>query len=397
MQTSIPLSIPNPAGNERAYVNECLENNWIASVGPFIGRLEDQLSRLYANGGKPVHAVAVSSGSAALHLALIAAGVRPGDEVVVPALTFMATVAAARYCGAFPVVVDIEAEHWQISAASLERFFEERCTVDGEGARNRRTGRRVAAILPVHLLGHACDIDAVIAIADRFKVAVVEDAAEAVGTLYKGRQVGADGAAGCFSFNGNKIVTGGAGGAVVTTDAELAARVRYLANQAKDDPIGYVHHELGYNYRLPALNAAFAVGQMELLPVFVDRKQKIAARYRKGLADVPGIGFMREANWTTSTWWLFTVLIDPERFGRDRVEVFEALRAQGIETRPLWQPMHQSPTLGFAECMEIRVANDIHRRALSLPCSTQMTDDEVDRVIDAVKELSNPNGGKAIF
>ncbi|MDE2166822.1 MAG: LegC family aminotransferase [Alphaproteobacteria bacterium] len=381
----IPLSVPVLSGREWQYVKECLDTNWVSSAGLFIERFE----RATAAALNAEHAVAVVNGTAALHLAMVLLGVGPGDEVVVPALTFIATANAVRYTGAVPAILDVEADYWQLDAAKLEAFLREGCIRHNGTLSNKATGRRIAAILPVHALGHPCDMDAIIAVADPYGIPVVEDAAEAIGARYKGRYVGTIGRMGCLSFNGNKTITCGGGGMILTGDAKIAARARYLSSQAKDDEIAYVHSEIGYNYRLTNVLAAIGLAQIEKLDEHIAAKERIARRYYDGLAGIPGLTPMLQANWAQNVHWLFTILIDSTRFGLDNMTLLNRLLEAGIETRPLWQPMHRSSALRDAFVhSEITVADRVHAQALSLPSSVNLTPEQQDRVIASIKQAS---------
>jgi perosamine synthetase len=377
---SIPLAVPTLGGREWEFVKEALDTNWVSPVGPFVDRFEQEVAERL---GSP-YAVAVASGTAAIHLALLLAGVRPGDEVVMPTLTFAAPAFAATYVGASPVLVDVEPEHWQIDVAGVAEFLERECRPDGHAILNRRTGRRIAALLPVHALGHPVDIDPLLELASRYEIPVVEDAAEAMGALYRGVAPGTFGLLGCLSFNGNKVMTTGGGGMILTADSELAERAVYLSTQAKDDPIEYVHGEVGFNYRLSNVLAAIGCGQLEALDRNVDARRRHAAAYEEAFRDVPGIGTLREASWARCAYWLYTIRIDPVHFGIDRRELHRRLAAQGIQTRPLWQPLHVSRPFSGAQAFDRGVASAIHEQALSLPSSSSLTEDEQSRVIEAV-------------
>jgi len=331
----IPNAVPHLAGNEWKYVKECLDTNWVSSVGPFVDRFEREVASYV---GVP-HAVATVNGTAALHVALMAAGIQPGDEVLVPALTFIATANAVTYCGAHPVFLDSEEVSWGVDAGKMADFLSRECAIKDGALVNRATGRIVRAVLPVHLYGHPFDIDAVLEVAGRYPLAVVEDAAEALGARYKGRAVGCAGLVSCLSFNGNKIITTGGGGMALTRDAEMAARLRRLTTQARTDAIEYIHEETGYNYRLTNLQAALGVAQLEQLDGFVESKRETAAHYREIFASVPGVEVAAEAPWARSTYWMTSVLLE----GRRSPEVRGLLRrlvAGGVGVRPLWRPLH---------------------------------------------------------
>lgn len=376
----IPLSVPNISGNEWEYVKDCLDTAWVSSVGSYVSRFEE----LTAERVGCRFAVALSSGTAALHLGLVLSGVGEGDEVVVPSLTFIASANVVRYVGAWPVLVDCDPQFYQMDPRSLRRFLSEEC--DSQ-LRNRNTGRTVRAILPVHVLGHPCDIDEMRSIAAKYGLRVVEDAAEALGSRYKDAPVGAGTALSCFSFNGNKILTTGGGGMLVTDDEDLANRARYLSTQAKDDELGYVHGEVGYNYRLTNVQAAIGCAQLEQLDRFVERKRQVAHRYRDALGDIKGVVHMPEARWADSTFWLYTIRLDPEVTGVTPDTVIGMLASELIQARPLWQPMHLSPVYQGSFHMPCPNAEAVHATAISIPCSTNITDEEQNRVIRTIRRI----------
>jgi perosamine synthetase len=243
---AIPLCVPEIRGNEWKYVRECLDSGWVSSVGSYVNAFEEVVA---AASGVP-YAVATVNGTAALHIALLCAGVEPGDEVLVSALSFIAPANAIRYVGAYPIFIDAEEAYWQLDPTLVERFLEDGCRIEGDTVRNKLTGRRVRAILPVDVLGHSADLDAIVRLARRFELKVIEDATESLGASYNGEPCGVRADVACLSFNGNKLITTGGGGMLVTADAEVARRARYLTTQAKDDPIEYVHGKIGFNYRL---------------------------------------------------------------------------------------------------------------------------------------------------
>ena len=280
----IPLSVPCLAGNEWAYVKECLDTNWVSSVGAFVDRFEGMAAAALGVG----HAVATMNGTAALHIALKLAGVEADDEVVVSDLTFIAPANVVRYLGAWPVFVDAEPRYWQMDPQKLRDFLRKECDFAGGTLKNRHTGRRVAALLPVHILGHPCDMDPILEEAGAFGLPVVEDATESLGVRYNGRPAGSFGRMACLSFNGNKILTTGGGGMLVTNDAELARRARHLTTQAKDDTVEYIHGEVGFNYRLTNVLAAIGVAQMEQLESHVADKRATAEDLYGGALPDPG-------------------------------------------------------------------------------------------------------------
>lgn len=379
----VPLCVPNIGGNEWKYVRECLDSGWVSSAGAFVERFE----REFAAAVDAPHAVATASGTAALHVALLVAGVRPEDEVIVPALTFIAPANAVRYLGAWPTFLDIDPDYWQLDPQRIEAFIEEDCETTTDGLRNRRSGRFVTAILPVDILGHPCDLNAIHELAETHGLAVVEDASQSLGAEYRGKPLGSSGALTCFSFNGNKLITTGGGGMVATNDQTLAATIRYLTTQAKDDPFEFVHHTVGFNYRLTNLEAAVGCAQLERLDEFVSAKLRIAERYASGIAGLEGVTSMREAPWAASAHWLYTILVDETRSGLSSRVLSSKLESAGIQTRPLWQPLHESPAHRGAFAAPCPVAEKVNRQALSLPSSTALSDVDQERVIETLRGL----------
>jgi perosamine synthetase len=381
----IPLSVPELRGREWEYIKDCLDTGWVSSVGAYVDRFERALAE--ATGNR--FAVATGSGTAALHISLLVSGVQPDDEVLVSSLTFIAPVNAIRYCGAWPVLVDAEPDYWQMAPEHVVSFLERDCSYRDGVLRNTRTGRRVSALLPVHILGHPCDMDPIREIAAKYGLVVIEDATESLGARYKDEAVGHLGRLACLSFNGNKLITTGGGGAIVTDDEELARKAKYLTTQAKDDPLEYIHNEIGYNYRLTNIQAAMGCAQVELLDSYLEAKLDIAARYRRGLESVPGITLMPQAPWATNAYWLYTVLVDEGRYGMDSRALLHHLDDERIQTRPLWQPAHMSPAHAGSQALGGEVASKLNREALSLPCSVGLKEVDQERVIAAVQRYAS--------
>jgi perosamine synthetase len=267
----------------------------------------------------------------------------------------------------------------------VAEFLERGCVARGSEVFDRETGRRVKAIIPVHILGHPVDMDPVLELARQFGLAVVEDATESLGATYRDRRVGQLGDMACFSFNGNKIITTGGGGMLVTDDEAWARKARYLTTQAKDDPVEFVHDEIGYNYRLTNVLAAIGVAQLERLPEYIATKRRIAARYAEALRDVPGLTLLGEAPWARATFWMSVVRVDPESFGSDSRALLRALEARRIQTRPLWQPIHQSRAHAGSPRLGGNVAERLNRECLTLPCSIGLTESDQRRVIEAIR------------
>ena len=376
----IPLCVPFLGGREGEYVEECIRTNFVSSVGPFVTRFEGMIAEYV----EAEHAVASVTGTAALHISLLVAGVRPDDEVVVPSLTFIAPANAVRYCGAWPVFIDASPDTWQVSAGAVLRFLSQECEVRGGEPFNRATGRRVAALLPVHVLGHPVDMDPLLELARQFNLPVIEDATESLGSTYKGRPVGTLGDIGCFSFNGNKLITTGGGGMIVTNRADWARRARYLSTQAKDDPVEYVHGAVGYNYRLTNVSAAIGCAQTERIGDHVASKRQTAEFYRRAFAGKEGITFMPQAKWAVPVHWLSTILVDPAINGFGSRDLLAHLRTRGIQSRPLWEPLHRSKVFRDAQRRECPEADRLAAQALSLPSSVGISEGELQHVVDEI-------------
>jgi pyridoxal phosphate-dependent aminotransferase EpsN len=364
---------------EQEFVAEAFASNWIAPLGPQVDAFEHEFAKLI---GAP-HAVALSSGTAALHLALQLAGVGAGDEVLVSTLTFCASVNPIRYLGARPVFIDSERASWNMDPILLADALEERA----------RRGQLPRAVVLVHLYGQTADIDPIATSCAHHGVALIEDAAEALGATYKDRSPGVFGRAGVFSFNGNKIITTSGGGMLVSDNPELITHARKLAAQARDPAPHYEHSEVGYNYRLSNILAAVGRGQLKVLEDHVQARRRNFEYYRKGLGMLPGIEFMPEASWGRHTRWLSTLTIDPYAFGADREAVRLALGRQQIEARPVWKPMHRQPVFEAFEVVGGAVADDIFARGLCLPSGSNLSQADLARVVTAVREVHGAASG----
>lgn len=361
----VSLHEPSFRGREWEYVKECLDSGWVSTAGVHVNAFERSLEEI--TGVR--HAIAVVNGTAALHLCLLAAGVARDDEVIVPALTFIATANAVAYCGAIPHFADSDESTLGLSPDSLRRHLRAIGETKAGVTRNRATGRRIRAVVPVHTFGHPVDMDALIDVAGEFGLAIIEDAAEALGSRYKGRHVGGDGLVSSLSFNGNKIVTTGGGGAVLCNDEPLARRVRHLSTTARlARGWSFVHDEVGYNYRMPNLNAALGRAQLESLPKFIAAKRALAAGYARAFAEVPGVRFALEPKGCESIYWLNAILLDPE-LASQRDAVLDETNRAGIETRPVWTLMHRLPAFSSCPRMELPIAESIEARLINLPSS----------------------------
>lgn len=367
----IYLSPPHLGSAERGFVAEAFDSNWVAPLGPNVDAFELELAEYT---GTP-HAVALSSGTAGLHLALLLAGVEPGDVVLGSDLTFVASANAVLYSGAEPVFVDSERDSWNLDPELLA----------DELRRRASTGRLPAAVVVVHVFGQSANLDPILGSCAEFGLPVVEDAAEALGATYRGKSVGTFGRLGVFSFNGNKIITTSGGGMLVTEDSELADRARKLATQSREDAAHYEHDEIGYNYRLSNILAGVGRGQLQVLEERIATRRNIYDFYRQHLGDLPGIEFMPEAPWGRHTRWLTTLTIDPESFGADREQLRLALEQQNIEARPVWKPMHMQPLFSGCEFVGGGVSEELFSRGLCLPSGSNMTDGDLERVVSAIR------------
>jgi aminotransferase in exopolysaccharide biosynthesis len=362
------LHEPCFAGNEWRYLKECLDSTFVSSVGRFVERFEAELASLTGAD----HVVAVVNGTAALHVALRLAGVGPNDEVLVPALTFVATANAVSYCGALPHFADSEERTLGLDPRALREYL--RSTVEIHGGRcvNRTSGRVLRALVPMHVFGHPADIDGLLSVAHDFHLTLVEDAAESLGSLVAGRHTGTFGVMGTLSFNGNKTVTTGGGGAILTDDADLAARARHLTTTAKvPHRWEYRHDEIGYNYRMPNLNAALGCAQLEQLPGFLEAKRRLFTRYRSAFANVAGVRLVEEPAGCRSNYWLQTLLLDEPRAAQ-RDAVLAAANDDGLMIRPAWTLMHRLPAFAGCPRMPLTVAESLSRRLINLPSSPQL-------------------------
>src|SRR5688572_1428647 len=374
------LSGPNIAGNEWKYVKECLDTGWVSSVGAFVTRFENMLAEY--SGCK--YGIATSNGTSALHIALMLAGVKQNDYVIVPNVTFIASINSIKYTGADPVLIDVDPNTWQMDLDLLATFLENETDVKNGELFYVKDGRPIRCIMPVHVLGNICDMDRLMELAAKYELPVVEDSTESLGTFYKGKHTGGFGMMGCFSFNGNKIITTGGGGVIVTNDEELARKAKHLTTQAKSDPFEYVHDEIGYNYRLVNTAAAMGVGQMELLPSFITRKHEIAAYYKKHLEGVGDISFQKIEKDVNANWWLPTISTKKQK------EVLKALNDNKMQSRPFWVPMNRLPMFqSNIYYSKTDTSQDLYNSCLSIPCSTNITNDELAAVVAKIKEVYN--------
>jgi perosamine synthetase len=364
------LHEPEFGGREWEYVKDCIDTGWVSSVGAYVDRFERDLRELTG----AAHAVATVNGTAALHACLLLAGVERGDEVLIPALTFIATANAVSYTGAVPHFVESEEDTLGVDAVTLDAYLREIGERRDGATFNRASGARLRALVVMHVFGHPCDLDALADVAARWNLVLIEDAAESLGSHYKGRHTGNTGRLAALSFNGNKLVTTGGGGAVLTHDAALGRRAKHLTTTARvPHRWSFLHDEVGFNYRLPNLNAALGCAQLERLDGFVERKRALAARYRAAFADVPGIGVLAEPAHSRSNYWLVALVLDGALAGR-RDELLAAFNDAGYMARPLWTLMHRLPMYAGCPRMPLPVAEAMEARVVNVPSSPRLVE-----------------------
>lgn len=364
----ISLHEPRFKGNEWLYVKECLDTGWVSSVGKFVDRFEEDLAA-YAGVKR---AIAVVNGTAALHICLLLAGVKATDEVLVPALTFIATANAVSYCGAIPHFVDSEEATLGVDHLKLEKYLEGITEQRPDGCYNRLTGRCIRAIVPMHTFGHPVDLDPLVEVCRKFKIALIEDAAESLGSYYKGRHTGQWGLLSALSFNGNKTITTGGGGAILTDDEELGRLAKHMTTTAKVPHRWEFNHDMvSYNYRMPNINAALGCAQLEQLPEFLASKRDLADRYRLAFIDIPGISFFSEPANCRSNYWLNTLLLD-EAYAGQRDALLEITNDAGIMARPAWTLMNKLPMFAGCPKMDLLVAESLERRLINIPSSAEL-------------------------
>ncbi|WP_224490279.1 LegC family aminotransferase [Robertkochia flava] len=378
----IPLSIPELNGNEWTYVKECLDTGWISSAGAYVTKFEDMVAEYCC----AKYGIACMNGTVGLHVAQIVSGVTADDHVIAPNITFIATLNAIKYTGAQPILIDVDPGSWQMDLELLEEFLAEGCEMREEGGEtftfNKKTGKRIKAIMPVHVLGNMGDMDRLITIAEKYHLDIIEDTTEALGSTFKGQHAGTFGKLGVFSFNGNKIISTGGGGVIVTDDEELAKRAKHLTTQAKTSAMEYIHDEIGYNYRLVNVLAAIGVAQMEQFPEILKKKHTMDAFYREQLKGVGDIQFQEVTSGVEANGWLFTFKTSRMR------ELLDYLNANGVQSRPFWMPMNQLSM--FTEEIYITKedhSNSVYEQCISIPSSAGITQQQLETVVQTIKQF----------
>ncbi|HHH50492.1 MAG TPA: LegC family aminotransferase [Saprospiraceae bacterium] len=372
----ILLSAPNISGNEWKYVKDCLDTGWVSSVGAYITEFENKVAEFA--GAK--YGIATMNGTSALHIAMQLIGVKKGDYVIVPNITFIASINAIKYIGADPILMDVQDGNWQMDIGLLESFLQNDTYSKNGQCYLKKNDRKISAIMPVHVLGNICDMDRLMLLANQYNIPVVEDSTEALGSYFKKKHAGTFGKMGCFSFNGNKIISTGGGGVIVTDDEELAKKAKHITTQAKADPFEYYHDEIGYNYRLVNMLAAMGLAQMEQLPGFIEKKKAINDYYRKEMGDLGDISFQSVNKEVNPNCWLFTFQTSLQK------QLLKTLNERKIQSRPFWIPMNQLPMFeSDLYITEIDRSNSIYRTCLSIPCSTFLTEKDLSTVVETIK------------
>lgn len=387
MDKIIPLSIPNFEGNEKLYVDKALEEGWVSTGGAYINQLEENIARFL----QVSSAAACQSGTAGIHLAMIEADVQPNDYVIVPTLTFIAAVNPVRYQFAEPIFMDCD-DSLCLDPQKLRTFCEQECYIKDDKLIYKKTERVIKALVVVHIFGNMADMEAIMKIAQDYKLKVIEDATEALGTIYttgkyKGKYAGTIGDFGAFSFNGNKIITTGGGGIIVASSSKALEHIKYLSTQAKDDTLYYVHNEIGYNYRMTNLQAALGVAQLEELPEFIRRKNQNFALYEKYLEDCEGISLLPFRNGIMSNKWFYSLVIEKKIISKSLEYFIEKLKEKGILTRPIWGLIHEQ--LPYKECITYQIEQALlyKEKILNIPCSTNITEEEIRYISENIKDL----------
>ena len=383
----IPLSVPNLKGNESIYLKNCIDTEWVSSVGKYVNDFEVQIAKY--TGTK--YAVACSSGTAALQLSLIAVGVEPDDEVIVPTMTFIATPNSVSYLNANPVFLDCD-KYLNIDIEKLETFFKEETYYKDGSTFNKLSNKKISAIIPVHVSGNAVDMESIVSICEHRNIKIVEDAAEAMGTKYlegkyKNRHAGSIGLVGCLSFNGNKIITSGGGGMVITNDESIANKVKYLSTQANNDSLQYVHNEIGFNYRLTNIQAAVGVAQLEKLDDFVLKKNQINNYYKSELKSVDALKINPSPEYSSNNHWMTSIFLKNTFDEKLRDSIMNKLGKIGIQTRPMWHLCHLQKPYIKKQSYKIENALDIQMKTINVPSSTGISEEQLSEVVLKLKHL----------
>ena len=380
----IPLSVPSIQGNEWKYIKECLDTEWVSSKGNYVDKFEEKI-REYT---RSKYAIACVNGTSALQVSLKLSGVGPGNEVIIPTLTFIAPVNAIRYNEAEPIFMDADG-FYNIDVEKTITFIQKETEFKKGFTYNKSTGKRIASIIPVHVFGNAADLEELVEICKERNISIVEDASESMGTRYirgkfSGKHPGTIGKLGCLSFNGNKIITTGGGGMILTDDSEMAENAKYLTTQAKDDKVRYVHNEIGYNFRLTNIQAAMGVAQLEKLSKFLEIKKKNYLKYKKEISKIPGLHVADVPNYAENNYWMVSIQIDKDIYGKDGEQLMAKLSHNNIETRPVWQLNHLQKPYRNCQSYKIERAPELLAKTLNIPSSVNITEDQINAVIEVL-------------
>ena len=384
MSEIIPLSVPSIQGNEWKYIKECLNTEWVSSAGKYVNLFEEKIAEYTG----AIYSIACVNGTAALHICLVLAGIKPEDEVVVPTLTFISPINVVRYCNAYPIFVDAD-DFYNIDVEKTIQFINEETIFKGGFTYNRKTSRKISAIIPVHIFGNAVYIDELYEICKERNIKIIEDATESLGTKYKkgkfaGKHTGTIGELGSLSFNGNKIITTGGGGMILTDNKDYAEKAKYLTTQAKDDKVHYIHNEIGYNYRLTNIQAALGVAQLENLPEFIEIKKRNFCIYKEKINEIPGLHLAETPDYAENNHWMYELQIDKDIYGKDREKLMQYLSDKGIQTRPVWYLNHLQKSYKDCQNYKIEKAIELWEKTLNIPCSVNLTNESINKVMETL-------------
>ena len=382
----IPLSVPYFSGNEWKYVKECIDTGWVSSAGKYVETFEERVAEYV--GAK--YAVACVNGTAALHIALEIVGVRPGDEVIVPTVTFIASVNAVRYVGAEPIFMDCD-NFYCMDVEKVVDFLREKTRFREGYCYNKISGRRISAIVPVHVFGNAVNLEPLVEMCQERNIKVVEDAAESLGTFYSvgklsGKSTGIIGDIGILSFNGNKIITTGGGGMIVTNRKTYAERAKYLTTQAKDDPVRYIHNEVGYNFRLTNLQAALGVAQLEKLGEYIEKKRENYMLYKKEVDSIPGLHIAETPEYCSPNYWFYCLRVKEKEYGMSKDKLLTVFTERKIQVRPIWYLSHWQRPYRSCQCYKIERAVKLYEETLNIPCSVNLSQEQRERVLEVLRD-----------
>ena len=385
MSEMIPLSIPSIRGNEWKYVKECLDTEWVSSVGKYVNQFEEDICNY--TGGK--YAIACMNGTAGLQIAMTLVGIEPGDEVIVPTVTFVAPINTIRYLAANPVFMDCD-KYYNIDAEKTIQFISQETVFRDGFTYNKKTKKRIGVIIPVHVFGNPCDFEELIDVCKKRNIKVIEDASESLGSRYSqgkfaGKHTGTIGDIGVYSFNGNKIITTGGGGMIVTDNVEYAEKAKYLTTQAKDDEVRFIHNEVGYNYRMTNVLAAIGVAQLEMLPEYIKLKKSNFQIYKKSIDKISGLTLVETPDYADANYWFYSLQVSKSGYGKDSDQLMEYLIKNEIQIRPLWYLNHLQKPFKKYQSYKIEKAYEMLEKTLNLPCSVNLTKVQIKKVIRLLK------------